>query len=306
MVVVDTHRIPKDLREPAREAEKHFEWTAQRKKNGYLMRSPGGTRTFFLAFKTNNPVLEAKKFRLAMADAALNEGGRIQDIALQTMQERDIDVQVECDGCGQTFITVHGYNAHTCPGGPHPLLGIDGEEREAITQPDQERPAEGHTAVVSEDSEPVRGSFGSGSMSNKEEDVVVKGEKRGSYRKSAKVKPGLARVIYEEMRDSPPWKTEAHSAYANRIAERVEKRMPAPEQASAPEPAEAAPSATDEEVAAMASELATARETLGRITEALGIDMSALVEAQELREKNRLLQENLGTLSELLDGIKKI
>lgn len=304
MVIVDINRIPKDLREPAREAERGFKWNVvSRKKNGYLMSSPGGTETFYIPFKTNNPVLEAKRFRMAMAKAALTEGGSIQEIAEKALVEQGAHMQVECSGCDQTFLTMEGYKKHPCPGGHVAPLADAEATVDTSHQGEGERPAEGHTEPVSEDGEPVRGSFGSGSMSNKEEDMVVKGEKRGSYRKSAKVEPGLARVIYETLRDSPQWKTEASSAYANRIADKVATKVSAQEM---PEPAGAVPSASDEEVAALAAELADAREALARITQALGIDMSALEEAQELREKNRLLQENLGTLGELLEGIKKI
>lgn len=308
MVIVDTNRIPKDLREIAREAEKKFEWyVVARKKNGYLMSSPGKTKTFYIPFKTNNAHLEAKKFRMAMAEAALTEGGTIQEIAEKALEKSGAVIQVVCDDCAQTFMSMEGYRKHSCPGGAAaPTEGGNDAVAPVLLGPVSVLP-ERHTEPAIDDGEPVRGSFGSGSMSNKEEAMVVKGEKRGTYRKSAKVQPGLARVIYEVLRDTPQWKTEAASAYANRVADKVAAKVPeqVPVEA-APAPVETVHSASDEEVAALATELAEAREKLAKITEVLGIDTSALVDAEDLREKHEALKKDLSTLRELVEGIKNI
>lgn len=308
MVIVDTNRIPKDLREIVREAEKKFEWVVlARKKNGYLMSSPGRTKTFYVPFKTNNAHLEAKRFRMAMAEAALTEGGTIQEIAERALEKSGAVIQVVCDDCAQTFMSMEGYRKHPCPGGAAaPTEGGNDAVAPVLLGPVSVLP-ERHTEPAIDDGEPVRGSFGSGSMSNKEEAMVVKGEKRGTYRKSAKVQPGLARVIYEVLRDTPQWKSEAASAYANRIADKVAAKVPeqVPVEA-APAPVETVHSASDEEVAALATELSEAREKLAKITEVLGIDVSLITEAQELRDTNRILKENVGALKELFEGIKDL
>jgi hypothetical protein len=308
MVIVDTNRIPKDLREVAREAEKKFEWyVVARKKNGYLMSSPGKTKTFYIPFKTNNAHLEAKKFRMAMAEAALTEGGTIQEIAEKALTDSEIVIQVVCDDCAQTFMSMEGYRAHRCPGGSTaPVRGGNDVVDSVLLGPVSVAP-ERHTDPAIDDGEPMRGSFGSGSMSNKEEAMVVKGEKRGTYRKSAKVQPGLARVIYEVIRDTPQWKSEAASAYANRVADKVAAKVPEQVPVEAAEaPVQAVQSASNEEVAALATELAEAREKLAKITEVLGIDVSLITEAQELRETNRILKENVGALKDLFEGIKDL
>jgi hypothetical protein len=304
MVVVDTHRIPKDLREVVRDAERDFNWfVVSRKKNGYLLSSPGKTQTFYVPFSTHNPHLEAKRLRMAMAKAALTEGGPIQEAAEKAMSKGGAHMQVECH-CGLTFLTMEAFDKHACTGGVDAPVAGAATVMATIPLGVVSVPSERHTEVAAGDSEPVRGSFGSGSMSNKEEDVVVKGEKRGSYRKSAKVEPGIARAIYEAMRDRPQYKNEAHSAYANRIGGLVEAALPKqPEPVTAGDVAPPAPAAVG---AALAAELSEAREKLAKITEVLGIDVSVIAEAQELREKNARLKENVTALKGLFEGIEDL
>lgn len=296
---IEYHRLPKDLRHPARTAMTH-EWTIrQATANGYRIDSPGKTETFYIPFKTGNAQSEARRLMQKVTRAVMTEDTPMSRQARKELNDpKNTDRTMECSECGVEFVTTEGFDKHVdaCAEAARARLEAQRKAAEAITPPQEEKPAEGLPGYVKSARLPTPAHrpeltaklSGSGKMDNKEEDSNMGGNtggyKRGPYNRREGIKPGISRAIYEAMRSRSQHRDEALSAYANVIGGIVEEKIGA---------------------------LSDAETKLGQIFELLGMDPDAeatisdlQARVNELTDENERVTGNLKSLKDLLSDIK--
>lgn len=296
---IEYHRLPKDLRHPAKTAMTH-DWTVrQATANGYRIDSPGKTETFYIPFKTGNAQSEARRLMQKVTRAVMTEDTPSSRLAREELNDpKNTDRTIECSECGVEFVTTEGFDKHVdaCAEAAHARLEAEREASKAITPPQEERPAERVPGYVKSARIPTPAHrpelaaklSGSGKMDNKEEDSNMgentSGYKRGPYNRREAVKPGLSRAIYEAMRSRAQHRDEALSAYANAIGNMVEDKIGALSDAE--------------------SKLSQIFDLLGMDpdTEATIADLQARV--NELSDENERVTGNLKSLKDLLSDIK--
>jgi hypothetical protein len=256
-------------------------WTAKRGgKGGWKLRSPGGTQWMHVSPATNIPDHQANMLRSKMAKAALMETTpQSEDLRVALNDPKQGAVTMVCTACKVEFLTWDGFVAHQqrCVTA-NPAAWQDVEEES--DEPEADSPSEGRTERAETDDVEKTETSVSGKMSNKEE-VNMGGAGRGRYRKSQSVQPGLARAIYEAMRQRSNHKNEALSVYANVIAGMVIESGIEIEEL---------PGMSDAEV------------KLQAVITALGIDIDALGEVDTIRDENKRLKDLLATWKELVAG----
>lgn len=276
---VNLNRFPTALRVAIKEALESG-WTFKKGGSGGLkMRSPKGTQWMHISPGSNIPDEVVKNLRTKMNRALIEEAD--DDIVAAAEDPKEYRVTTTCTICFTEFLSLDGFAAHqeACHKRAAEALEAEQEASKAITQTDQDEPSQGRTEVPAEVTEDPIKSSGSGKMSNKEEDNMggsKPGVKRGPYNRREAVKPGIARAIYEAMRQRSQHRDEALSTYANIIGAMVEEKVGA---------------------------LSDSEAKLAAIYEVLELDPSANDRADEMAAKVEQLEGDLKAIKDLLSGI---